>query len=80
MGEIADWYIDRMLDDGYAPYREGHEITCQFCGKRGLEWGNDGRKWYLINASGYAHKCDKQKILAKTGLDGFEVIDTESNK
>lgn len=78
MGEIADWHIDRMLDEGSGQYRNTYsqprEITCQRCGKRDLEWGHDGRKWYLIDSRGFAHKCDRKQILAKTGLDGFESI------
>lgn len=49
---------ERYLYDGpEEPYSKGREVKCQFCGKRDLEWGNDGRRWYLIDAHGNPHRC-----------------------
>lgn len=80
MGDIADFYIDQMMDaypEWGSPYSrprgkppsKGHAVTCKHCGTRGLEWGNDGRKWYLIDPKGNAHVCGNDNAA-----DDFEVL------
>lgn len=58
MGEMADdhsWY-DPDFDE---PYSKGKPITCVRCGAKKLEWGNDGKRWYLIDHNGYPHTCPR---------------------
>lgn len=61
MGEMADdhsWY-DPDPSDFDDPYSKGRRVTCFKCGAENLEWGNDGRGWYLIDASGRPHTCPR---------------------
>ena len=64
MGDMADYYIDLQLDQGRAFYYPvsarpvgGYKVTCKFCGKQNLEWGNDGKRWYLVDNNIDPHKC-----------------------
>lgn len=59
-----DLLMDAMCDGAYAP------VTCNRCGKKGLEWSTDGRRWYLVEGDGTTHRCD----MTKVALDDFEVI------
>jgi hypothetical protein len=59
MGEMADdhsWY-DPDPSDFDDPYSRGRSITCYRCNQTRLEWGHDGRGWYLIDTNGYPHRC-----------------------
>lgn len=63
MGEIADYMVDQMIEQGMwgraqpRPRSAGHAVTCTHCGAKRLEWGNDGRGWYLIDRKGNPHQC-----------------------
>lgn len=74
MGDIADYMIDQMIEQGmwgrsHSKFPAPRSITCERCGKRGLEWGNDGRRWYLIERDITPHQCDMGKAV-----DDFEVL------
>ena len=61
MGEMADdhsWY-DPDPSDFEDPPTKGKPITCIRCGAKKLEWGNDGKRWYLIDHNGYPHTCPR---------------------
>lgn len=61
MGEMADCFIDQMLDayPDWNPARRTRPrpITCQHCGERGLIWSHDGRGWYLTDRECNPHDC-----------------------
>ena len=60
-----DYFID-LFDPSDCD--EPCETVCKRCGVGGLEWGNDGRGWYLIDLNGNAHKCsakDLQRVAAR---------------
>jgi len=54
---IEDWCDPYELYE----YEDEYETNCKFCGEGGLTWGNDGRKWYLIDSDCNAHVCDQDK-------------------
>lgn len=62
MGDIADWYIDTMMDayPDWSPF--AYDVTCKFCGKRGLEWAHTGERWRLVGADGRFHVCKKTNV------------------
>ena len=35
---------------------EPREVTCKFCGKRGLHW-HEGQKWALVTKRSAIHDC-----------------------
>lgn len=74
MGDIADYMIDQMIERSMwgraQPRSAAKKITCQHCGERGLEWGHDGRRWYLVDRDCNPHKCDMSKVAA----DDFEAL------
>lgn len=65
MGDIADYMIDQMIEQGMRgraqprrPRSAGHAVTCNRCGAKNLEWGADGKGgWYLIDRKGDRHQC-----------------------
>lgn len=64
MGEIADYMIDRMLEDrtGHIEQEDDDEVTCNRCGKDGLYWQTiftaDGEKYELFdNETDERHVC-----------------------
>lgn len=78
MGDIADYLIDRMIDeaierrvwgDDYALPRK-RIITCDRCGTRGLKWEVKGDGWALYDgAKRQYHNC------SVASADEFSVID-----
>lgn len=71
MGEIADYMIDRMLEDHFAD-EDGEPaiVECKRCGKGGLHWEEDNGNWRLANAKGLLHVCD-----TSSAADDFEVLE-----
>lgn len=61
MGDIADMLVDQMIEQGMwgRATSRPKKVTCERCGKRNLEWGNDGRSWYLINRNADPHVCHR---------------------
>lgn len=61
MGEIADYLIDRMLEDCDED-EDDYEISCDRCGKDNLYWNKvfsaDGEKFVLFdNKTDRRHVC-----------------------
>jgi hypothetical protein len=67
MGDIADYYIDQMLD--YDLYEscggEEQETWCQRCGADGLYWSVVWGGYRLMEADGFPHKCDPAVLAGK---------------
>ena len=59
-----DWIYDFDPYDDYA--YEGR--TCDYCGKKGLEWNIRDDKWFLTDGNGRKHMC-RNKISAETEFD-----------
>ena len=66
MGEIADWLVDQMADEGWFPpgdpYRGRGSYTpapveCNRCGKSGLHWEDDNGEWVLVDKHNEIHRC-----------------------
>lgn len=64
MGEMADFYVDQMMDaspEWGSPYSRprAEYVTCRNCGKRKLLWAlNENRKYVLVSATtGAQHVC-----------------------
>ena len=56
MGEYADEMIDSLIEHyGYPP--PPRDVTCKFCGKRGLRWHEAGGGWVLKTKRGGEHNC-----------------------
>lgn len=69
MGEMADYYIDRMInrDPWYTRSRAyGPPISCKHCGSTNVFWqALHGDKFELRNTD------DHQKHICPTSADGF---------
>jgi hypothetical protein len=71
MGDMADFFIDRLYDewdwgdgdwDEYTPRMK----TCRYCGVEGLYWSNvmiQG-KWRLVDSEGALHVCKPKVSLS----------------
>lgn len=67
----AEDYLPPDWDDEY--WGEASSVTCKFCGRRGLHWANDGRKWYLVDDNCYPHVCS-EKDLHRKAINDFEEL------
>jgi hypothetical protein len=57
MGDIADYYLDEMLDDELL-YDYGGTISCRCCGDDELHWARfDNGRWLLVTENGRLHEC-----------------------
>lgn len=74
MGEMAGYYVNRMLDDPFEGNYQPRTVECKHCGKGGLFWEDDNGKWVLLEHNGKVHKCDETKLHKQTA-DDFEVLD-----
>ena len=64
----TDPYIDEE-DDGWSA---ADGVTCNRCGKTGLEWGGPNKgKFTLFNEMGKPHQCNAA-LLRKQVTDDFE--------
>ena len=59
MGDIADDYIQRMIERGpRLPMRERNATVCKFCGSTEVRWRQQGGKWVLFSLEpGKLHQC-----------------------
>lgn len=75
MGEMADFYIDQMMDAyGWSPFGGEERTTeCKNCGKAGLHWEEDDARWVLCEPNGRTHVCDPDR-LKRAVIDDFEVL------
>jgi hypothetical protein len=59
VGDIADYAIDQMVEQGMwgrARPRRPRAVTCKFCGKPNLRW-QEQQQWALVDAKGAIHFC-----------------------
>lgn len=81
MGEMADLYIDKMLDawefDGYDDYEQPSTPRCKFCGSEQVKWRWDSDRWRLydtrrVHPGNYMpeHNC----LRRPAEPDDFEVL------
>ncbi len=77
MGEMADFYIERMLD-GYTHVDSFHNVRykhddvymCKYCGEE-IEWHNNKGRWVPLNIGTLErHVCDT--IAEFEVEDGYE--------
>lgn len=71
MGDIADYMIDRMIDD-HINLRRVKPMTpvCKQCGARDVWWFPEKRGRYLLkNPDGTQHNC--MRIREPASLDEF---------
>lgn len=69
MGEIADFFFDRIPDLGYGPYGKNKtsKPVCKHCGKTGLNWQKvKGSQWRLHDG--------KEVHVCKTSTEGFDEV------
>lgn len=64
MGEMADFYIDRMMDafPSWSPVGTLREPTrCKHCGATGLKWFQTERGWRLVAELDHTqvHSCEQ---------------------
>ena len=63
MGEMADYYIDLLIDMGWSPFKyktkEQRYVQCKHCGNSALSWSEGKTKgsWILVEANGEHHQC-----------------------
>ena len=81
MGEIADYYVERFLDD--RPHfgdedDQPREVQCKKCGKTGLHWEGEEGVWVLCEKGHSVHRCSEKKIHKETAND-FDNLDGEQN-
>lgn len=71
VGDIADWHIERMLDDGHLGFhsRRSTPPTCRTCGVL-CYWGRRGGEWVLME-HGRPHACSEADKFNKA-VSGFE--------
>lgn len=74
MGDIADYMIERMIDDHIHLRMSGpaepQSVTCKHCGTRGLWWFPEKRDRYLLkDENGTQHNC--MRIREPASLDEF---------
>jgi len=50
MGDMADYYLDHDYDNlHYDEEPISKNVTCKYCGKKGLRWEMVEGKWRLFN-------------------------------
>lgn len=71
MGDIADYMIDQMIEQGLwdrAQPRRPKAVTCMFCGKPGLRW-HANQQGVLVDARNAIHFC-----RGPAAPDEFDVV------
>ena len=58
MGEMADFYMDQAVENGWIGGHSGKPPTCNRCGAR-FDWHNTGVRWVPMNLDGSLHKCGR---------------------
>lgn len=71
MSEETDFLTEQFILDGEGE-PESKEVTCNRCGKTGLEWMHNGVGWRLLDETGL-HRC-KARDLQRAALGDFDVI------
>lgn len=56
MGDMADEFLDNILDGGYSD-EDAEYATCNRCGETPLHWFWLGHRWQLQEPSGEPHIC-----------------------
>lgn len=78
MGDIADYLVDRAMDDGYSLFRRAPSpITCTDCGKRNLFWRaqpTGGAPHWTLFEGKKRHRCDQPRVSTKEA-DCFDNLD-----
>ena len=55
--------LDWMWDE------EPYEVSCNRCGKHGLQWDDDIGNWRLVESSGLPHLCNPADVLLHAASD-----------
>lgn len=72
MGEISDWYIERMAGGPYFGDEDDdqpREVRCNRCGKGGLHWEGEEGAWVLCEKGHSVHRCSEKKSHEETAND-----------
>lgn len=64
-----DW-LPEGIDSDHWYVKRKHSVTCNRCGKGGLQWEEDNDGWVLVTAKGEIHQCE----LRKAAADDFEAL------
>lgn len=62
MGQTLSDTTDDLDWFDFDEYYEGADVSCKYCGERGLMWFQQRDGWRLFDEHGELHSCRRAKV------------------